>query len=441
MLAPSTVSADIALRALLEDVGLDPRLAWQFHFAGDDPVYPTPYRIGTAAAVALAAVRAAARAPDASAKPVTLDVNAAAVSTESFRHLYLNGTRVSSPRDALTGFYTTQDERQIFLHLNFPHHRARIAEVLGKITDRGTLARSVARWQSSELEMAIADRGACCQILRSPHEWHESEPARVLRLLPPVEIIRLGDSAPEPMPAAGTPLGGLSVVDFTRVLAGPICGRTLADLGAHVLRIENPLYMDLRPYQLDANRGKQRLTLDLRQPDQLAQLRSAIASADVFSQAYRPGVAQRFGLGAHDVAGLRPGIVTASLSAFGHLGPWRARRGFDSSIQAATGFACVDDVAGPALLPTSPIDYVSGYLLAFGVLSALRRRASEGGSYLVRVSLARTAMWIDSFGIVDLDALARRPEDIVPRTIARLSSECDTPEGVLNYLPSPTRLS
>lgn len=437
---PTVISADAALRALLESAGLESAFADSFRFDGDDPIYPTRYRIGTAAAVALAAVRALARPMAPGSGRVPIDVCGAAVSTESFRHLYLDGVRVTSPRDALTGFYTTRDERQIFLHLNFPHHRARIAAVLGELVDRDTLQRDVAGWNASELEAAIIDHGACAQVVQSPQEWYAGEQAGVLRPLPPVEIVRIGDSPPEPMPAGAAPLESLSVVDFTRVLAGPVCGRTLADLGANVIRIENPLYTDLRPYQLDANRGKQKLTLDLRRPEDLAQLRSAVSRADVFSQAYRPGVAQRLGLDAHDLVKMRPGIVSASLSAFGHLGPWRGRRGFDSSIQAAAGLAAPNRAIPPAFLPTSPIDYVSGYLLAFGVLAALRRRAGEGGSYLVRASLARTAMWMDSLGHIDPETLARRPEDIASRTIARLSSESDTPEGLLRHLPSPTRL-
>jgi hypothetical protein len=434
------VTADDALHTLLEGAGLDPRLAEQVSFVGDDPVYPTRYRIGRAAAVAIAAIHSAAWPPRQSARPLVVDVAAAAVSTEGFRHLYLNGTHITSPRDVLTGFYATRDGRQIFLHLNFPHHRMRIANLLGTFDGRDQLAFKISNWQAGELEDAIANNGACAQILQSPEMWRRSAEAQALNALPPVEIIRIGDSAPEAMPSSGAaPLDGLSMVDCTRVLAGPICGRTLADLGARVLRIENPLYPDLRPYQLEANRDKQRLTLDLRLAQDMAQLRTSIAHTDVFSQAYRSGVAQRLGFDAPNVAALRPGIVMASLNAFGHLGPSESRRGFDSSIQAAAGLAWVGEAVRPVLLPTSPIDYVSGYLLAFGVLVALHRRAHEGGSYLVRASLARTAMWIDSFGLLSAATLEGRSDAIIRNKLAERAAEFETPEGLVRHLSSPTR--
>ena len=122
-------------------------------------------------------------------------------------------------------------------------------------------------------------------------------------------------------------------------------------------------------------------------------------------QGYRPGALAGRGFGPADVARLRPGIVYVSLSAYGHEGPWAARRGFDSLAQTATGFNAVEaeaaGVDGPKPLPAQALDHASGYLMAFGAMTALARRAREGGSWHVRVSLAQTGRWIRGLGRVE----------------------------------------
>ena len=184
------------------------------------------------------------------------------------------------------------------------------------------------------------------------------------------------------------------IVDFTRVLAGPTCGRVLAEQGAKVTRIDNPLYPDLVSYRLDANRNKIEARLDLRQPDDQAQLLHLLRDADVFLQAYRPGVAENLGLDAASLGRVNEGLVHASLSAYDEGCIFAGRRGFDSAVQAACGIALANGNGTAKLLQTSPLDYAAGFLLAFGVNEALRRRAREGGAWRVRTSLARVASWL-----------------------------------------------
>ena len=122
-------------------------------------------------------------------------------------------------------------------------------------------------------------------------------------------------------------------------------------------------------------------------------------------QAYRPGGLAALGFGAEQAAALRPGIVYVSLSAYGRTGPWASRRGFDSLVQTATG---INDAEGaafgagrPRALPMQILDMASAFLLAFGAEAALLRQRQEGGSWLVQVSLARTALWLRSLGRVE----------------------------------------
>jgi crotonobetainyl-CoA:carnitine CoA-transferase CaiB-like acyl-CoA transferase len=156
----------------------------------------------------------------------------------------------------------------------------------------------------------------------------------------------------------------------------------------------------------------------------------------VFVQSYRPGALAARGFSPEALAKLRPGIVCASLSAWGESGPWSSRRGFDSIVQAVSGMAHGDK---PRLLPVSAIDYVSGYLMAFGVCVALGRRAREGGSWLVRVALARVGKWIVDRG--EAAGFRGLPEDLPDAELDALSAEMDAPDGRIRYLKPVLQLS
>jgi CoA-transferase family III len=133
-----------------------------------------------------------------------------------------------------------------------------------------------------------------------------------------------------------------------------------------------------------------------------ARLRELAKDADVFVQGYRPGGIAAHGFSPEELAKLNPGIVCVTLSAYGHAGPWAAKRGFDSLVQTAVGFnhaegeAIGGDKPGP--LPCQALDHGSGYLMAYGAMAALARRHTEGGSWHVRVSLAQTGHWLRGLG-------------------------------------------
>ncbi len=395
--------------------GLDPTAV---SFLGADDLYAGPFQTGHVTGVALAAAALAHR-PDAR---FTLDLDHAALMSEGYRHVLLDGQSVAAPRDPLTGFYDTSDGRQIFLHVNFPHHRQRALALLRAEPERRSLEQAIRAWTIPVLDAALMAAGAISAPVLAPDEWRD-----LTQKLPLVSIDKIGDSPPIHME---TP----RVIDFTRVLAGPTCGRLLAEQGADVTRIDNPLYPDLMSYRLDANRNKTELTLDLRAPDQREQLLHLIQSADVFLHAYRPGVAEREGLSAQALCAQHPGLIHASLSAYDEGTVFAGRRGFDSAVQAASGMAMVQGDGTASLLPTSPLDYAAGFLLAFGVNEALRRRAREGGSYRVRTSLARVASWI-----MDLRRTTALPEnkERLAQMMAHHAQDSVTPMGVIRHIASP----
>ena len=193
------------------------------------------------------------------------------------------------------------------------------------------------------------------------------------------------------------------MLDLTRVIAGPVCGRTLAAHGADVMRITAPHLPGFPLLDIDTGRGKLSAALDLRAEEDCERLGSLLREAHVFVQGYRPGGVASLGFSPEACAEIRPGIVTVSLSAYGHAGPWASRRGFDSLVQNASGINHAEAEAagittGPKELPAQALDHATGYLMAFGAMMALARKAREGGSWHVRVSLAQTAHWLTRLG-------------------------------------------
>jgi crotonobetainyl-CoA:carnitine CoA-transferase CaiB-like acyl-CoA transferase len=421
-----TTNPDEALRALLDCAGWPLADSSRVSWIGDDTLYACRVQAGVATGVALAAAGLTLPGP---ARHLKVDLDHAALMSEGYRHVRLDGASVAAPRDALTGFYETRDGRALFLHVNFPHHRARALAALGATAEQNAIAGQIRLRDSAELDAALAQAGAIAAPALSRMEWEASEQGRAIASLPVMEIMRIGEAPSKPLAA----MRDVHVVDFTRVLAGPTCGRFLAEAGAQVTRIEHPQTPDLIAYRLDANRNKLERKLDLRDAADLAALRDMVARADVFVQAYRPGVAAHYGLDPQTLAAARPGLICASLSAYGHVGPWSQRRGFDSVVQAACGLALLDGVGAPKLLPTSPLDYAAGFLLAFGIEVALHRRAREGGSYHVRTSLAQVAHWLRGF---QHDTVPAADPARLARAVERLSTETQTQAGLIRHLRS-----
>ncbi|MDH4094957.1 MAG: CoA transferase, partial [Betaproteobacteria bacterium] len=391
--------------ALRELLGIA-RLEGEAEITGADPVLKTPYRVGAAGAASLAATGIAAaelwRLRTGKSQQVSVDLRAAAASLKSGAYLRIDGRTPKAIWDPYSLFYPVKDGRWVRFHTNYPHHRAAALGVLGVGEDVEAAKRAAASWDGVELEDAIHAAGGCAGYVRTAAEWEAHPHSSAVAVQELLTIERIGDAPPEPLPKADRPLAGVRVLDLTRVLAGPTAAKTLAEHGADVLKITAAHLPDSGDTDLDTGLGKLSAQLDLRKADDAATLRRLVKQADVFSQSYRPGALAARGFSPQDLARLRPGIIYVSLSAWGMTGPWKDRRGFDSIVQCVSGMAYVQGAGGaPKLLPCSAIDYVSGYLMALGAMVALARRAKEGGSWLVRVGLARTGKWIVDRGTAD----------------------------------------
>jgi CoA:oxalate CoA-transferase len=219
------------------------------------------------------------------------------------------------------------------------------------------------------------------------------------------------------------PLDGIRVVDLTRILSGPFCTMLLGDMGADVIKIEDPEDGDpirrigegkdgLSWYFASFNRNKRSVCLDLRSAEGRDALAALIAGADVLVENYRPGVLSEMGFDAARLDALNPRLVVASINGYGSDGPYVDRPAFDFVIQAMSGFMSVNgERDGPALRSGLPItDLVAGLYAAFGVVSALRARDLDGVGQRVEAPMMSGIMSMFAYLASDHLATGRLPE-------------------------------
>ena len=411
------LTGDVALAGLWRGLGGEESAVSAVELTGAEPALPSSFAIGTAAQASIAAAtlaaREIARERGGPTQTVYVDMRHAAIAFRSERYLRVDGAPAPELWDKIAGAYRCADG-WVRLHTNFAHHRDGVLRLLGCANERCAVQDALMSWRGDGFETAAAEAGLVVTALRSFEQWDAHLQGQAVASLPVLSLERIGDAPPQPLPpwTADTtqPLQGLRVLDLTRIIAGPVCGRTLAAHGAEVLLITEPHLPAIAPL--------------------------------VFVQGYRPGGLAARGFSPEDLARERPGIVCASLSAYGHVGPWATRRGFDSLVQTASGFNVAEaEAAGidePKPLPAQALDHAAGYLLAFGVQMALLRRAREGGSWHVRVSLAQTGRWLRGLGRLPQGLQASDPK---LDDVRELMEESDSGFGRLLAVRHAGRLS
>jgi CoA-transferase family III len=355
----------------------------------------------------------------------------------------LDGKPPGPTWDKIAGVYRTGDDRQVRLHTNFPHHRDGMLKLLGCAYEREAVQAALLKRQAEPFETAAAAAGLVATMLRSPAEWAAHPQGRAVAALPPIEIVKIGEAPAGRLARnAERPLSDVRVLDLTRVIAGPVCGRTLAAHGADVLRITAPHLPGLPDLDVDMGRGKLSAHLDLRSFEERERLAGLLRQSHILVQGYRPGAIASLGFSPEACADLRPGIIAVSLSAYGHQGPWAGRRGFDSLVQTASGINWAEAEAlgmpPPKELPAQALDHAAGFLMAFGAMTALAHKAQEGGSWLVRVSLAQTAHWLCQLGRQPHGFDCPEPSEA---EVQSMRDEMDTPFGRLAFIRHAAQLS
>lgn len=422
---------------------------------GKDPVLPTRFRVGEMAAGIHAACGAAIAKlwehQTGRLQKVEVNVRAAAASLNSYVYMRrptpnASPTTIQSERGQLSmmEFFRTKDDRWIFLHAGRDHFHDNALKLLRCQESTDSIAATISQWEAQPLEDALNAGGCMGIIARSIDEWNEHPQGKALRNLPVVEVIRIGDSPPEPLGRGNRPLSGVRVMDVTDVLSGPTCGRTLAEHGADVLRVDSPSDTRMKPltFVIDTGHGKHSTFLDFHKDSDFKKTLSLIAQADVFSENYRFGKLAGLGLSDEALAIIRPGIIYTSLNCYGYDGPWCERPGMEQIAQTASGVALEEGKPDrPRILPGAFTDYTAGYLAAFGTLVALYRRACEGGSYHVRTSLTQSAMLLTQIARVAQTKEQVKDLAITPGEISRLSEKVETIYGTMSRLAPVVQLS
>ena len=338
--------------------------------------------------------------------------------------------------------FETKDGRFFNVTGAYPHLNERALQALGVPPGRDNIVRGFKGVDSFEFEERLNDLNGVGVVHRTAREWLAHPEGSYLAKLPLIEIVKIGESAPEGWGANPTqPLSGIKVMSNTHVIAGTVSSRTLAEYGAEALHVARDQAFEHEALVIDCNVGMRSTFVDLKNPEQNKRLKSLVPGADVYVENYRVGTLDRLGFGAQELASVRPGIIYLSVNPYSWDGPWAKRGGFDMEGLATSGFTVIEGDGGPPRFPPTLVmnDYIAGYLGAAGILAALRRRAKEGGSYHVRVSLARAAMWYASLGQFpskDFDANDPRHRMIDPELL-----KAQTPYGLVQRLGPQVKLT
>ena len=349
-----------AIEELLRVRGLaDPSEA--IALSGKDPFYKTPFKVGETVSAVLTTIGVAANdlweLRHGRRQDLSVDVGHAAASLRTVdytRKQKPDGQYAPvPPSDSMAQMLTvtqpwaTKDGKWFLPHLNLPGLSKKVLSVLQCENTVEGVSSSVRRWNGEDLEQAIADAGACGGLIRTPAEWLAHPQGQYLGARPVIEIRKVREGAPKPLVDGTRPLDGIRSLDLTRILAGPIAGRTLGEHGADVLMVTAPHLPQVAEHVRDTSHGKRSCFLDFEVPEQAAVFRSLVQTADVVIDGYRPGAL------------------------------------------------------------------------------TLARRAKEGGSYEVNVSLCQSAMFIQRRGL--LDAFDTAPGSITDAEVEKLYVRTDTP--------------
>jgi crotonobetainyl-CoA:carnitine CoA-transferase CaiB-like acyl-CoA transferase len=445
-------------RAVMHDLGLSPEdTGGSITFVGEDPIFPSKHRLGACVSIPIMAGAAGIaniwRQRSGRGQDLTLDLRKA---IHGINPMYkfgptINGYPYQLPYwinpdyqiDNPMGFdlYRTKDGRLFLPTGAYPGLLNNMCSFLRCGPNKDQIAEAVSKWDSEELDEAAAAAGLVFAIVRTPEEWAAHPQGRQLADKPLVEIIKIGDSDPEPFVPAARPLSGLRVLAATHVIAGNVMARTLAEHGAEVLQLAHPEEFENEGLMQDPCAGfTSSAWLNLKQSEGLKRAYELVGDADVFVESYRGHRIADTGMSPEELAARRPGIIYASPKAYSHDGPWAERGGFDMEALCVTGFTTLEGTPEQPKFPPTLVmnDFVAGYVGAAGIQAALIRRAKEGGSYEVRVNLARCAMWFNSLGTFDTDVPGTGAQHQV---LAPDSITAQTPYGELVRLAPPVQFS
>ncbi|MDM0091671.1 MULTISPECIES: CoA transferase [unclassified Variovorax] len=384
-------------------------------FSGADPIVNSRLPFGAMSAISLAAkavmVAKIWRERSGESQDIHVDVPKAFRRFTPFwdkKWELVNG--FPGKQDPYNPFYAqpimhkTKDNKWVMPLNIYPSVRQRAMSLL-KASDPASIAEAISRWDGEALERAANEAGIVMALGRPIEEVVELDAfSQSVGLMPLIEIEKVADGDPIPFkPGAKTPLDGVRALGTSHVIAGPAIGRSLALHGADVLNIIRSQTAELDLFHFTSHVGVRNAHLELQDDKQREQLYQLLSQADIYFNNHRQGWRERFGLSNADLRRCNPNIIDVDVFYAGETGPWSNRTGFDISAGLAWG---LNNIESPDDKPAHPphvviCDYPTAWLAATGAMAALYRRSVEGGSYRVKVSLGRVALWLPEMGIFD----------------------------------------
>lgn len=446
------------LRNLLSSVDLTPEdSGGKIEFVGADPILPSVHRLGMMSAMTLMAnaiaVAAVWRLRTGRGQDLTVDLHESVYTLgqtsfgiNAFTPT-LNGYPYPTDRDCrdpirdLTAFHQLKDGRWGSFNAHHQHMLFAWLRLLKCAPYPEDFLKAARLWKSDDLEQAAIEQGLTYTTVRTREEWAKTEQGQVQLKSPVIDLQKIGESTPEPLGTASRPLAGVRVLGCTHAIAGSVVGRTLAEQGADVLYLHSPYKLERDAVYDSANVGTRSAFVDLKSSGGIKIARDLIASADIFLENQRGGAMERLGLGDEELMTIRPGIIIVTLRCFGETGPWANRPGNDRQGTAASGVGVSEGTFEQPRIPPcgTTNDYMAGFQGAAGATAALIRRAKEGGSCHVGVSLVRSAMLLESLGLLDreeAEATGWERRMVQPPTITAL-----TPLGELRRVAPVVKMS
>ncbi|SIS04033.1 CoA-transferase family III [Peribacillus simplex] len=404
------------LNQVLKDVGLSIEdSGGKVTFYGQDPIAPSPLHLASMAGIALVAKSIAVadiwRLRGGKGQDIHMDLRKALRRLSPFfdrKWEKINGFALGAASDPYNPFdftfYQTKDGKWVMPLNPYPRVKHETLKFLNCTEDREAVANAIRQWNAEELEKAAAERGIVMPMVRTIEEFMKEPAYEHVARLPLIQIEKIGESDLHPLSKnVSTPLEGIRALGIGHVIAGAGFGRSLALHGTDVLNVWRPTDWEHDLIYATSNVGMRSTMLDLDKVEGKQKMEELLEGADIFFANRREGFLERYGLSAEDCAKIRPGIIHCSVNLHGTEGPWANRNGFDQTAGSVTGIMALEGSPEQPKLPVIGVvnDYAASWLLEVGALVALKRRAKEGGSYRVRVSLDRISLWLLSMGIFD----------------------------------------
>lgn len=385
-------------------------------FEGADPVVPSVFRLAAAAGLAITAKSVAMACVWAhrtgEGQDIHMDIRLAPRRLCPFwerKWELLNGYYPRNTADPnnpfLRAFFETRDNRWMMPFNLYPRLRSSALQLLQSSEDPQQIVKAIRGWNAADLEAAGTERGVVMPMVRTIEEFMQEEQyLDHVAGLPLIEIEKIGESDPIPfMPHGAQPLSGIRALGLAKVIAGAAIGRALSYHGADVLNLWRPDDFEVDTMYATANVGVRSSTVDVCGREGRERVPALLAGADVFYANRRDGFLEKVGLTPEETASIKPGIVHVSVTLHGQTGPWAPRAGFDQTAGAVSGITTLEGSENAPKLPPVMVvnDNIVAWLATTGAVAALLRRAREGGSYRVHVSLTRVSLWLYSLGLLD----------------------------------------